>query len=83
MNIKYSNFDSSFYTTEFCSEKITHRCENDTLNNTRATPLPKMPSSEAVNAYRVSQYGVQSSNLDLSLLITLGIIGRKRRTTCT
>jgi hypothetical protein len=39
---------SSFDTTEFCSE---------TLDDTRATPCPKMPPLEAVNAYRVSQHG--------------------------
>jgi hypothetical protein len=49
--IKYYNFGSRFNTTEFCSERITHRCENDTLNDTRTISYSKRPSSEAVNAY--------------------------------
>jgi hypothetical protein len=42
-----------------------------------------MPPLEVINAYGVSQYVVQPSNLDLSLVTTPGIIGRERRTTCT
>jgi hypothetical protein len=56
---------------------------NDSLNDTRAIPCPKMPPSEAVNAYEVSQYRVQLSSLDLSLVTALDITGRERRTTCT
>jgi hypothetical protein len=37
--------------------EITRRCRSDILNNTRATPYPKVPPSEVVNAYGVSQYG--------------------------
>jgi hypothetical protein len=57
LNIKYYNFGSSFDTIEFCSGRITCTCRSDTLDDTMATPCPKMPTSEAVNAYRVSQYG--------------------------
>jgi hypothetical protein len=32
---------------------------SETLDNTRATPCPKMLPSEATYAYEVSQYGVQ------------------------
>jgi hypothetical protein len=32
------------------------RCGSDALKDTRATPFPKMPPSEAVNAYGVSQH---------------------------
>jgi hypothetical protein len=42
-----------------------------------------MPPSEAVNAYEVSQYVVQPSSLDLSLVAALDITERERRTTCT
>jgi hypothetical protein len=42
-----------------------------------------MPPSEAINTYGVSQYVVQLSNLDLSLLIVLGITERERITTYT
>jgi hypothetical protein len=58
LNIKYYNFDSSFNITEFCSRKATRRCKSDTLNDTRVTTCPKMPHSEAINAYGVSQYVV-------------------------
>jgi hypothetical protein len=47
--------------------EITHRFRSDTLDDTRETPCPKMSPSEAVNAYRVSQYVVQLSSLVLSL----------------
>jgi hypothetical protein len=57
LNIEYYNFDSSFYTTEFCSGTDTHRCGSDTLNGTHVTPCPKMPPSTAVNAYGGSQHG--------------------------
>jgi hypothetical protein len=67
LNIKSYNLGSSFKTSEFYSGKVTHRCESDTLDDTRATPYPKMPPSEVVNAYGVSQYVVQSSSLDLLL----------------
>jgi hypothetical protein len=42
-----------------------------------------MLPSEVVNAYGVSQHVVQPSSLDLSLVTTIGITGRERRTTCT
>jgi hypothetical protein len=42
-----------------------------------------MPPSEAVNAYGVSQYMVQQSSLDLSLVIGFSITGRERRATYT
>jgi hypothetical protein len=42
-----------------------------------------MPPSEVVNTYGVSQYMVQPSSLDFSLVIVLGITRRKRRTTYT
>jgi hypothetical protein len=57
LNIKHYNYGSSFDTTEFCSGGVTRRCGSDTLDDTRATPCPKMPPSEAVNAYGVSEYG--------------------------
>jgi hypothetical protein len=41
--------------------KITRGCGSNTLNDTRVTPCPKMPPSEVVNAYRISQYEVQLS----------------------
>jgi hypothetical protein len=43
----------------------TRRSGSETLNNTRVTPYPKMPPSEAVNAYRVSSMGptVESGSL--------------------
>jgi hypothetical protein len=43
----------------------TRRSGSETLNNTRATPYPKMPPSEAVNAYGVSSMGptVESGSL--------------------
>jgi hypothetical protein len=63
--------------------KITHRCGSDTLDDTRATPWPKMPPSGAVNAYGVSQHVVQPSSLDPSLVIAIDITGRERRTTGT
>jgi hypothetical protein len=47
--------------------EITYRCGSDTLDDIRATPCPKMPPSEVVNAYEVSQYVVQPSSLDFSL----------------
>jgi hypothetical protein len=54
MNTKYYNFGSNFDTTEFCSGRITRRCRSDTLDDTRATPCPKMLPSEVVNVYGVS-----------------------------
>jgi hypothetical protein len=57
LNIKYYNFYSSFDTIEFYNGKVTRRCESNTLDDIRATPYPKMSSSEVVNAYEVSQYG--------------------------
>jgi hypothetical protein len=36
-----------------------------------------MPLSEAVNVYGVSQYVVQLSSLNLSLITTIGITGRE------
>jgi hypothetical protein len=83
LNIKYYNFYSSFDTTEFCSGKLHVDAESDTLNITRATPCPKMPPSEVVNAYQVSQYVVQPLSLDLSLVTTLRITERERRTART
>jgi hypothetical protein len=83
LNIKYYNFGLCFDTIEFCSRKITRRCGSDTLDDTRETPCPKMPPSEVVNTYGVSQYMVQPSSLDFSLVIVLGITRRKRRTTYT
>jgi hypothetical protein len=41
--------------------------EAKTLDDTRATPCPKMSPSKAVNTCVVSQYVVQPSSLDLSL----------------
>jgi hypothetical protein len=38
---------------------------------------------EVVNVYRVFQYGVEPLSLYLSLVISLGITERERRTTCT
>jgi hypothetical protein len=58
--------------------EITHRCESDTLDDTRATPYPKMPPSEVVNAYGVSQNVVQPLSLDLSLVTTFGITEREK-----
>jgi hypothetical protein len=66
---------------EFYSEKCKYRCRNDTLDDARATPYPKMPPSETVNAYGVSQYEVQPSSLDLPLVNALNITERKKRTT--
>jgi hypothetical protein len=85
--IKYSKykifqFCSSFDTTEFCSVKITSRCESDTLDDNWATLCPKMPLLEAVNTYDLS-VRVQSSSLDLPLVTARDIIRRERGTTCT
>jgi hypothetical protein len=63
--------------------KITRRCRSKTLDDTRATPCPKMLPSEVINAYRVSQYVVQPSSLDLLLITALSITGRERRATST
>jgi hypothetical protein len=82
LNIKYYNFDSNFDTTSFTA-KITRKCEIDTLDDIRTTPCPKMSSSKAVNTYGVSQYVVQPSSLDLSLVPVLDIIERERRTIYT
>jgi hypothetical protein len=38
---------------EFLQRKFKYRCTRDTLDDTRATLCPKMPPSEAVNAYEV------------------------------
>jgi hypothetical protein len=38
---------------------------------------------EVVNVYKVSQYVVQSSNLDFSLVTSLGTTGRERTITYT
>jgi hypothetical protein len=40
--------------------------EAKSLNDTRATPYPKMPPSEALYVYGVSQYGVQLSGVRTS-----------------
>jgi hypothetical protein len=37
--------------------------KSKSLDDTRATPYPKMPPSEAVYTYGVSQYGVQPSGV--------------------
>jgi hypothetical protein len=63
--------------------EITRRYRSDTLDDTRATPCPKMSPSEAVKVYRGSPSTVQPSSLDLSMVATLGIIKRERITTCT
>jgi hypothetical protein len=42
-------------------QKCKRRCGSDTLNDTRATPYPKMSPSEAVNTYGVAQYRVHLS----------------------
>jgi hypothetical protein len=63
--------------------EIASRYGSDTLDDIRAIACPKMPPSEAVNAYGVSQYVVQPSSLDLSLVTTIGITGRERRTIYT
>jgi hypothetical protein len=47
--------------------EVTCKCRSDTLDDTRATPYSKMPPSEVVNAYKVSQYVIQPLSLDLSL----------------
>jgi hypothetical protein len=83
LNIKYYNFGSSFDTIKFYSEKVTRRRGSDTLDDTRATPCPKMPPSEAVNACKVSRNVVQPSSLDLPLVAALRITERERTTTCT
>jgi hypothetical protein len=56
VNIKYYNFYSIFDTTEFCRGKSICGCESKSLDNTRTTPCPTVPPSEAVNAY-MSQHG--------------------------
>jgi hypothetical protein len=53
-------------------------CGSDTLDDIRATPCPKIPPSEAINAHGVFQYVVQPSSLDLSLVTALSITGRER-----
>jgi hypothetical protein len=49
-------FCSSFDITKFAAE-ITRRCESKKLDHTMAIPIPKVPPSEVVNSYEVSQYG--------------------------
>jgi hypothetical protein len=51
---KILQFWFKFYYNRVLQQKVTRRCRSDTLDDTRATPCPKMPTSEAVNAYRVS-----------------------------
>jgi hypothetical protein len=63
-------------------QKITRRCGSDTLDEIRATLCPKMPPSEAVNAYGVSQYVVQPSSLNPSL-VPPSASRREKRSTYT
>jgi hypothetical protein len=63
--------------------EITCRGRSKTLDDTRATPCPKMLPLEAINAYGVSQYGAKPSSLNLSLVTALGITRSERRTTYT
>jgi hypothetical protein len=63
--------------------KDKRRCGSDILNDTKETPCPKMPLSEAINAYEVSQDWIQPLSLDLSLITALDITERERRTSCT
>jgi hypothetical protein len=39
------------------AKKFTRRCRSEILDSIRATHCPKMPSSEAVNTYRVPNTG--------------------------
>jgi hypothetical protein len=54
-----------FDTTEFYSESYTRGCGSESLNDTRATPCPTVPPSEAVNTYGSPSTGstVESGSL--------------------
>jgi hypothetical protein len=55
LNIKYYKFWFKFRCNIVLQWKL-HVDAEAILNNTRATPYPKVPPSEVVNAYGVSQY---------------------------
>jgi hypothetical protein len=57
--------------------------ESNILDDIRVTPCSKMSLLEAVHAYGVSQYRVQPSSSNLSLVTAIGIIEKERRTTYT
>jgi hypothetical protein len=57
--------------------KVKYRCISHTLDDTRETPCTKMPSSEAVNAYGLSQYMVQPSSLYLPLEPPSALLGER------